>query len=141
MTVRIIELYPGLAARSCAECSAWMFDDKQGEFGQLKKLADGRPMPRPVGVATPCHQCPKIPSTFTGADRVKSNAIDPAPRSFTTYWHYQKCRAVNRYPEDELFEVNATIISQELRSCDEARDTERMGTVAMALLGGMVSRL
>lgn len=46
---------PRLAARTCDECRAWVYDEKTRE--RVKR--GGRDVARPKNVPTPCHQCPK----------------------------------------------------------------------------------
>jgi len=47
---------PTIAGRTCADCRKWLYDLKSGI---LRRDHKGNPKPRPVGVSTPCDQCPK----------------------------------------------------------------------------------
>lgn len=84
-------------------------------------LKMGEPVPRPRGVPTPCHTCPKIPA---GAAPVRENAREFTPRLAKAYWHYRGCKAIGRFPihphgEDEIVVDNARIIAGVERIVEE----------------------
>lgn len=127
-TVRLAVLYPQMVDRTCERCKEFQYLDKPGEMAlEPLLLADGRPMKRPLGVVTPCGICPKIPH---GTKPVPENAIEPSAKSLQAFWHYQKCRAVGRFPEDAIVENNAVIIGHTLESIERAERQQSNGAMA-----------
>lgn len=99
-------MHPNVAARSCSDCVAWMYDDRGGQFGKLITRRDGSKIPRGKG-ATPCRFCPKIPA---GAEPRPENAIEMDEQGHQTVAFYRECRAVGEFPGDAIVRRNAAII-------------------------------
>jgi hypothetical protein len=56
--------------------------------------------------------CEKIPTYGDGRPRRREDAADLLPRHRRALDHYRQCKAVGRFPEDEIVERNATIFAQ-----------------------------
>lgn len=91
------------------------------------RLDDGRPMPRPVGIETPCFHCPKTPPD---SRRTRSDAVEPTAKSRTAVSHWRRCRAVGVFPDDELVIQNAVVIGDVFDAVEDARRTEAAVLVA-----------
>lgn len=103
-------LYPNVAARSCADCQKYLYEDKPGDFAvepMRRPARVGLPLLRPPGAPTPCHQCPKIPS---GVEPSPLNAIEMTDQNWQAYTHYLECKAIGRFPDDPIVRRNAAII-------------------------------
>lgn len=61
---------------------------------------------------TPCHICPKVPDRLDGKVKVRADACDLLPRHRTAFAHYRRCKAVGRFPEDEIVERNAALFAE-----------------------------
>lgn len=126
---RLYFAFPEMCDRSCANCERWQYADTPGEMGPLIRLDDGRPMPRPEGIPTPCHQCPKVPDSAPA--KTREHAIEPTERSWTALAHYRRCKVVGRFPEDEIVERNAALLAQVERDADFARQRDAAGLIAV----------
>jgi hypothetical protein len=137
--VRLHYLHPEIAARSCDECETWQYkDDYNHKEDKIKfsydivRLCDihktkvRRPLPvrLPNGewvVSTPCHKCPKIAEEGRGHRSTRREAIEPTPWSWGVLRHYWRCRAVGRFPLDDLVEHHAGIIDNVERIIQQAK--------------------
>lgn len=81
----------------------------------------GLPMLRPEGTRTPCHLCPKIPDRLDGQAKKRVDAADLLPRHLTAFEHYQRCKAVGRFPVDELVERNAGLFARAVAWADRTQ--------------------
>lgn len=134
--MRLAELAPVVAARSCDDCEAFMYDDEPGKMGAtVQRLAGGEPWRRPKGVPTPCHQCPKVPREKRTKQATRADAIEPTEASWAILWHYRQCRAVRRHPEDELADRHAGLICEVLESVQRVRQDETSGLLGILLAG------
>lgn len=80
-------------------------------------------MPRPPGMPTPCHTCPKIPA---GQLPVPENARELTPQLLKVYRHYRRCKAVGRFPvqphgEDALVVDHAALIAGVERAIEDGK--------------------
>lgn len=129
-TVRLAVLYPHMVDRTCERCKEYQYNDKPNDMAlEPVILADTSYMKRPKGVPTPCSICPKLPR---GKSPEPANAIEPTQKSLQAFWHYQKCRAVGRFPEDAVVESNAVVIGHCLDSIERIEKQE--GTEAIKTL-------
>jgi len=138
--VRLAELAPAIAARSCDDCERWTYDDEPGKMGSdVRKLANGDPWPRMKDrhglPMTPCHQCPKVPREKRTNRASRADAIEPTEASWAILWHYRQCKAVGRHPEDDLADRHAGLISGVLESIQRARQ-EQAGDLLGLLFAG-----
>ena len=115
--------------RTCDECERFQYDDRIDEMGPLIRLDDGRAMKRTEGIPTPCHQCPKVPTDAPA--RTREHAVEPTEQSWAAITHYQRCKAVNRFPDDNIVERNAVVIGQAERNADAAQQRDAAGLIAM----------
>jgi len=104
-----------------------MYDIKTGQ----KQTRGGRPIPRPAGTPTPCHQCPKG-SPEEAKDRELSD------KNARAWWYYRQARAPlgQQLPADAIVHRNHAIIDQVVRDAEEYR----AAMPALALAGASVSR-
>ncbi|MGL6094460.1 MAG: hypothetical protein ACRC7O_01495, partial [Fimbriiglobus sp.] len=139
-----MELHPAIAGRSCADCQRWQYEDSgdrdDPRFGDVHTLRSGLPMVRPKGTNPPCHVCPKIPASVK-ANRTPADAVEPTEQSREAYWHYTRCVAVGRFPQDRLVEENAGVIARVLRICDDVKRDRSMGMLAMSMMTAVSSSM
>jgi hypothetical protein len=131
--VALVLLHPQVAARSCTDCVRWLHDDAGDEFGPVTRrpARTGSPVPRPAGMPTPCHRCPK---TEGEPVRTREHARELTPALRACYMHYLECRAVGRFPDDDLVRRHARII----RSVEDevgALRLERIEAYLKAMIG------
>jgi hypothetical protein len=116
--------HPQLAARDCQHCLAYLYDETTG---RVMLNADGTPKKRPRGVLAPCRFKEKLVAqnyppdspTMKKAGCPKGTPEDSrelSPENRLAYEHYVQCKAVGRFPDDEIVERNAGII----RSVEDA---------------------
>jgi hypothetical protein len=127
-------LFPEIIDRTCEKCEKYQYHDTIEKMGELIVLESGEPMKRPVGCQAPCYMCPKIPKSVK--EKTRASAIEPTERSLTAIEHYQQCEAVRRFPEDEIVERNAGIISDAVKRADVANSREDATMLALMLLSG-----
>lgn len=94
--------HPEVAGRSCHDCHTWLYDGD----GKITQRA-GKPVRRPLGVITPCVNCPKIPD---GVVKDWHNAESLTEKNSAAFVHYIECRAVGRFPDDPIVARNAAVI-------------------------------
>lgn len=101
--VRVLLLHPQWR-RSCSDCLKWRYDEH------------GKPMERPHGSGnrltnddgyTPCTECPKIPE---GSPKERRYAQELSDKNFRAWQHWRECKAVGRFPDDEIVKRNAAIL-------------------------------
>jgi hypothetical protein len=105
-------LHPQLP--SCEDCKRWMYDLKTGRRDER----DGRPIPRPANVGTPCRNCPKIPQ---GAPPKPESATELTPENLVCVMHYGECKAVGRWPDDGRVARNADLLSGVEKAVERAQ--------------------
>lgn len=128
---------PHVARRSCDDCEKYQYEDDAESFAEAPfVLASGLPMARPRGAKTPCCWCLKVPSELRMAGATRVNAIEPSERSWAALWHYRKCRAVFRFPDDPLVAQNAACIATMELMVENARLESTAGL--LGLIGSMV---
>lgn len=120
----------------------WNDSDETGRMGdRIILLAGGDRWERPKGLATPCHQCPKVPREKRTSKATRADAIEPTARSWATLWHYRACVAVGEFPRgddgkiDPLVRRNAALISEVVRSCERARLDSAGGLLSLLFSG------
>lgn len=126
--------FPQMVTRTCARCVLFMYDDTPGEMGPPTMLESGKQMARPEGCDPPCHQCPKVP--YDAPARTREHAIDPPEASYEAVRFYQRCRAVGRFPEDEIVERNAGLIEPIERHAEIVKTKDAAGAIALLLASG-----
>lgn len=108
--------HPQIAARDCQHCLAWQYDEATG---RVQHWPDGRPMKRLT--LAPCRfkekliaeKCPPDSPTMKKAGCPKGTpeeSCELSPENRHAYEHYVQCKAVGRFPADEIVERNAGII-------------------------------
>lgn len=102
--VYLLRTHPQVAALSCADCKIW----STNEDWTITERA-GQKQRRVLGTVTPCHICPKIPQ---GAPPVPESAAELTPQLYQSYIHYRRCRAVGRFPADDVVEDNARVFCE-----------------------------
>ena len=102
MGLRLYLTHPELP--SCEQCLRFVYDPATWQRSEKPK---GTPVKRPPNVPTPCRSCPKIPQ---GERPHPSNAIELTDENYRVYVHYQRCKAVGRFPDDPIVEHNAGLI-------------------------------
>lgn len=103
--VRLLLLHPELP--SCGECQQWLYNVKTWQPHPKRGGKPGEYEPRPGGSPTPCGVCPKIPRD---KEKRPENATELSDKNWQAWTHYNRCRAVRRFPEDEIVERNAGLI-------------------------------
>lgn len=88
---------------SCADCQQWIYNPATWE----RERRGGIDQPRMPGTPLPCWKCPKIPK---GVEPKPENAIELSAKNWECYDHYLRCKAVGRFPDDQLVERNAGLI-------------------------------
>jgi len=129
--VWIILTSPQLSALPCAKCKAWVVNEDWTLYER-----GGKNQRRPLGTVPPCHICPKIPQ---GDEPVPESAVELTPQLYRAYVHYRRCRAVGRFPDDDLVEDNARIflaVEEQVESSRMERIELSMRTLG-AVLGGL----
>lgn len=120
-------------SRSCEDCRRFMYDTNGKQHEKF-----GKPVRRPPGMPLPCGECPKT----EGAEvRDWLHAEDGlSDRSAAAVAHYQRCRAVGRFPEDDLVEEHAAVIRAVEDAAETRAVTDRLDSLAqvltLAVLGG-----
>lgn len=119
--MRLLAFHPMVAARSCDDCRAYLYDDGPQGFGRRvdRPKGSGRWQKRLPLQLTPCSTCPKVPDesresqTLTcDQKRAIGQASDLSPKNRKALEHYRRCRAVGRFPVDPIVERNAAIIRE-----------------------------
>jgi hypothetical protein len=99
---------PKLARRSCDDCQKFWYDDKTGDV--IRSNSTGNAELRPEGTVTMCRTqlgCLKgTPEKQKSLNRANKWALR----------HYQQCKSIGQFPDDEIVKKNAVIIE---RSLDE----------------------
>ena len=123
---------PVVAARSCDDCQKYVWNDEPGKMGDtIIRLAGGQPWERPPQSPTPCQMCPKVPHDRRTATTTRADAIEPTERSWSILWHYRKCKAVGRFPDDPLVERHAGLIHEVESAVERARLEHTAGMLSL----------
>jgi hypothetical protein len=109
-------LFPKLAARSCTTCRQWIYRRDGSVETKWGKPLERRPLIGLPLAPTECYDCPKIPD---GMGKVSNNAIEPSDRHWQAYEFHLRCRAVGRFPVDNIVERNAVIFEEVIRIRDQ----------------------
>ena len=103
---RLLKKDSKLANRSCEDCQKWWYDDKTGDV--IIRNSTGEKELRPEGTVTMCRTslgCPKgTPENQKSLNRANKWALR----------HYQQCKAIGIFPDDEIVKKNAVIIERVL---------------------------
>lgn len=105
---------PLIASRDCDHCQAYLYNEETGEVETLK--ATGEPLPRYDACPPPCRDergCPK---------GTPENPLSLSDKNHRALRHFQRCRAVGKFPNDSQVEENARIIDSVERSIRESRE-------------------
>jgi hypothetical protein len=125
--VTLLLFHPRIAARSCDDCRAWLYDETGARV-----LRAGQPVARPANTPTPCSACPKIPAS--APVRTSVHAIELSERNRAAYSHYLGCLATRAFPDDPIVRRNASVIHQ-VREMHAQLHQDRL----IHLLGGKIS--
>jgi hypothetical protein len=135
----LILAHAAVAARSCADCKRYVYNDGPGEDHSqvLRPDRHGRrtlPMARPVGQPTPCWTCPKVPA---GADPVPDSAREFTPQLWRTWMHNRGCKAVGRWPDDPIVVEHAREVAEVEAAIERSRwaTVEALARLAATFLG------
>lgn len=107
----------------------YLHDDK----GRVERF--GLPVLRPRQGRPACEKCPKVPGDAPVKSRFAAVSLDDRTRAALDF--YRRCRAVNRFPDDEAVEAVAGIVDETLRMCDRVAEDRRFTQLGWALVGGM----
>lgn len=110
--MRLVLLHPAVAARDCADCRRWLYDDRPGAFGAKPIERGGKKVARLPGQRTPCSWCEKQPPDVPEADRTPATAQDLSEKNWRAYRHYLECRAVGQFPDDPIVRRTAAEVRQ-----------------------------
>lgn len=99
--VQLLLSHPRVAARDCADCQKYVYDERTGR----RVIHANGPVIRPVGTQPPCRiqnvGCPKgspeQPRTLTAENRL-------------VFGHFRQCRATGAFPDDPIVRRNAELI-------------------------------
>lgn len=132
MNGRALQLsHPGIAALSCDDCERKLYTPEGKPV-----IRYGIHQDRPKGVLTPCVSCPKFDrDTPVGLrNPTLGRQQELTERNRQAIRHYEECRAVGSFPDDDLVRRHAVI----LRACEdmEARARQRETVEAMLALVG-----
>ena len=114
--LRLLLLHPEVAARTCAECVEWHYDDAVGSFAPSRrtKLARGGALEmrrKQIGSKPMCFACPKQPADVPEADRCPATADERlSERNQQVFLHYKECSATLSFPSDPIVRRNAATI-------------------------------
>lgn len=123
-------LHPMIEARGCGDCQKFQYDDSQDGSKQIVKRR-GKPLERIS--PPPCRTKQGCP---------KGTPEDPkslSPRNQKVYAHYQRCKAVGRFPDDSLVADNAAIIAS-IEESVARQKAEEQTSYLKAVIKGMASR-
>ncbi len=120
---------PEVAGRDCQDCRKVMYD-KSGRRAINKRT--GLVTMRPPGTIPPCTTCPKIPPD--APEKTWEHAVDLSERNVTVYTHYLECKAVGRFPDDELVAAHARVIREVEDSQQDHRADASIGRLLALLL-------
>jgi hypothetical protein len=147
--LRLLLLYPEVAARSCEDCQKWWYDDLQADgtvkftsklvgIERVEQAAKSQPEKRsefmeqvcrrPANTPTPCDKCPKV-SPSEARKHVLSSKNEQAYRFYRQSKAMNFANFTNRMKRDETLARNCQIIA------DVERTVERRDS--MTLLGAM----
>lgn len=123
--MRLLLLHPELP--TCADCQTWRYNP---ETWQRIERPRGTPVPMPAGGMPPCRRCPKIPK---GAEPRPAKAIELTEQSWAIYAHYQRCKAVGRFPRDPWVERHAGLIRMVEDQVERSQREDSLLPLVMAL--------
>lgn len=106
-----------------------MFDSKGKKVERFSL-----PVLRPTtghGSQPPCATCPKVPEGHPNPS--PEAAIDLDERGKKAWAFYKRCKAVNRFPEDEAVEVVAAEIREVEERCDRIDEDVRFARIGIML--------
>ncbi len=129
--MRLILAHPEVAGRSCEDCKRFIYRDTPDSMGEVVRDPNGNPRLRPLNVSTPCHRCPKIPK---GMAPIPASAVELSEKNWRAFAHYRRCKAVGRFPVDEIVEYNAAIILGVEESVQRSEVIGRLDSIAMMLV-------
>lgn len=89
-------------------------------------------MRRPLKTVPPCSFCPKQPPTVSERDRTPLTAEDLSEKNWQAYQHYQECKAVGEFPDDDIVRRNAAIIARAEKAVDQMT---QLNTALLSLRG------
>lgn len=120
---------PHTFSRSCADCQAYLYDDRGEKMG-APLLRGGKRAPRPAGTKTPCRICPKIPP---GREPAPASAVEETEQLRAALSHYEECRATNSFPQDPVVRWCAALF----RKVEDAADRRSQNRFALTLLNAV----
>lgn len=97
-------------------------------------LRNGKPVPRVPGVKLPCEMSEGQPDDVRARACAKispTSGIELNERNQQALEHYLRCRAVGKFPDDELVAEHAAII----RSIMDAHEASRLSQSIISAIG------
>ena len=125
--MRLLLLHPELP--TCGDCQRFVYDPTDG---WRRSERGGRPTPRESGQPPPCGSCPKVPR---GRTPHPAHAVELTDDNYQAWVHYQRCKAVGRFPADAIVERNAGL----LRTVEEQVAREERARSVRAMLAVVTS--
>lgn len=119
--------------RSCDDCRKWIYTDE----GEVSTDNHGKPHVRHPRMPLPCALCAKIPDDVKkerGRAVSWRDAIDLSEKNLRAYHHYQKCRAIGRFPDDELVARHAVIIKSVFDELQRHEDAQLLSLIKVIRL-------
>lgn len=111
-------LHPEVAGRDCLDCMKYFY----GKTGKPKEVHGYKPVrSKDARVPLECHNCPKIP---IGKPKTRFQAVDFDEQTFAAYMFYQRCKTVGKFPDDEMVERVAAIVSKTEADCQRVLDRQ-----------------
>lgn len=112
---------------TCEECEQVFYDPRTWKVvARSGRREKSDPPP-------PCGQCPKI---FPGepATPEQGKASQLSEKNWECYLHYLKCKAIGRFPEDEIVENHAGLVRMIEDHVDRQAGIEPMAMVLGTIL-------
>lgn len=116
-------LYPAVAWRDCRHCQKYSYDEQTG----LVNVFHGQPLERDRGEPPPCR------TTAGCAKGTPEDSRALTPSNWLCYEHYRKCKAVGRFPLDELVAHHAAVIAEVEREAWETKQLQTLRTTISTL--------
>ena len=128
-------LHPEVAARTCADCQTYLYDDKPDRFALEPVRRGGERVKRIPLVQLPmCQWCPKVPE---GAPPVPASAVELSDRNAGAVLHYRRCKAVGRFPVDGIVEEHAAVVAHVEAEAELAREQARYAQGPASLVAAL----
>lgn len=110
--MQLLALHPKVATRDCQHCLKFFYDESTGKTLPSRKPGpNGEEVPRErnENEPPPCRN-PRDPEGCPKGTPENQKSLNPQNQE--VWEHYQRCKAVGRFPEDAIVENNASLIRQ-----------------------------